>query len=75
MQTEGFDFLTDTRDLWKPPRVLVRRAFSEAAVWLDEDDISFMKPTGFLEREESHILELVRVQPVLCIAAAMPFRL
>jgi hypothetical protein len=60
MEEDGFQFLFDTRDLWKPPRVLVRRGYSEGDVWLDEDDVSFMKPDRFLPRDEKRVLSLVR---------------
>jgi hypothetical protein len=61
LQTDGFDFLIDTRDLWKPPRVLVRRGVREAEVWLWDDDVEFMKPTTFLEEDEARILALVEI--------------
>jgi hypothetical protein len=42
-EAEGFQFLIDPRALWKPPRVMVRRGHMEAEIWLDEDDLSFMR--------------------------------
>ena len=60
LETEGFQFLIDPALLWKPPRVLVRSGYLEAEVWLDETDISFMKPSRISVREQTRILELVR---------------
>jgi len=59
LEAEGFEFLMDTRELWKPPRVLVRGERVEAEVWLDEDDVSFMKEPGLGARDEARILGLV----------------
>lgn len=42
-EAEGYQFLIDPRALWKPPRVLVRRSHAEAEIWLDEDNVSFMR--------------------------------
>jgi uncharacterized protein DUF4160 len=58
LEADGYDVLIDPRDLWKPPRVLVRRGWLEAEVWLD--DVSFRRPGKFGEREEKRILALVR---------------
>ena len=60
LETEGFEFLIDPALLWKPPRVLVRRGYLTTEVWLDETDISFMKPSKFSIRDQSRILDLVR---------------
>ena len=60
LEAEGFQFLIDPRDLWKPPRLIVRRGYLAAAVWLDESDISFMKPSKFSVRDQTRILALVR---------------
>jgi hypothetical protein len=60
LKSEGFEFLIDPALLWKPPRVLVRRGFTQAEVWLDETDISFMKPSRFSVRDQALILKLVR---------------
>jgi hypothetical protein len=43
LEAEGCQFLIDPRALWKPPRVVVRRGHAEAEIWLDEDDVSFMR--------------------------------
>lgn len=59
LETRGFQFLIDPRALWKPPRVLVRRGFMEAEVWLGEDDVSFMR-SGLDEHDERVVLALVR---------------
>ncbi|MGH7551483.1 MAG: hypothetical protein ACREMQ_00470 [Longimicrobiales bacterium] len=59
LDVEDFQFLIDTRDLWKPPRVLVRRDYAEAEVWLDEADVSFAKASSFA-RDERRVLALVR---------------
>ena len=60
LQAEGYQFLIDPALLWKPPRVLVRRGYQQAEVWLDETDISFMKPNRFSLRDHTRILQLVR---------------
>ena len=60
LEAEDFEFLIDPRDLWKPPRVLVRRGYAEGEVWLDEEDVSFMKPSRFSTRDERRVLALVR---------------
>lgn len=60
LEADGFQFLIDPRDLWKPPRVIVRRGYMEAMVWLDETDVSFMKPSKLSVRDQSKILALVR---------------
>jgi hypothetical protein len=59
LEEDGYEFLIDTRDLWKPPRVLVRRGYADGEVWLDEDDVSFVK-SRFLPRDEKRVLALVR---------------
>ncbi len=59
LNVEEFEFLIDPRELWKPPRVLVRRGWQEAEVWLD-DDLDFRKPGRFKRRDEARILALVR---------------
>jgi hypothetical protein len=58
LEEDGYEFLIDTRDLWKPPRVLVRRGYAEGEVWLD-DDVSFVK-SRFMPRDEQRVLALVR---------------
>jgi hypothetical protein len=60
LEIDDFEFLIDTRDLWKPPRVLVRRGYADAEVWLDEDDVSFAKPSRFIPRDERRVLAMVR---------------
>jgi hypothetical protein len=60
LQAEGFEFLIDPRDLWKPARVIVRRGYAQGEVWLDEDDVSFLKPSRFGSRDERRVLALVR---------------
>jgi hypothetical protein len=60
LEAEGFEFLIDPALLWKPPRVTVRRGYLSAEVWLDETDISFMKPSRMSVREQTLILKLVR---------------
>lgn len=60
LETDGFEFLIDPALLWKPPRVLVRRGWLATEVWLDETDISFMKPSKFSVRDQTRILALVR---------------
>lgn len=61
LEVEDYEFLIDTRDLWKPPRVLVRRGYAEGEVWLDETDVSWSRPSKFGKRsEEEHVLGLVR---------------
>ena len=59
LETGGFEFLIDTHELWKPPRVHVRRGCAYADVWLDEDDVSFMK-SKFHLHDEKRVLALVR---------------
>ena len=59
-ETEGFQFLIDEHDLWKPPRVVVRRGYIETTVWLDETDISFLKASKFSVRDQERILALTR---------------
>ena len=59
-EQDGLQFLIDPRDLWKPPRLIVRRGQTTTLVWLDETDISFMKPSKFSVRDQEHILKLVR---------------
>jgi hypothetical protein len=60
LEAEGFEFVIDPALLWKPPRVLVRRGYLQAEVWLDETAISFMKPSKFTVRDQVRILELVK---------------
>ena len=60
LKAEGFEFLIDPALLWKPPRVPVRRGYTQIEVWLDETDISFMKASRFSVREQTCILQLVR---------------
>ena len=60
LETEGFQFLIDEHDLWKPPRAVVRRGYIETTVWLDETDISFLKPSKFSVRDQERILALTR---------------
>jgi hypothetical protein len=60
LEREGYEFLIDPVLLWKPPRVLVRRGYARAEVWLDETDVSFMKPNKFSVRDQTQILQLVR---------------
>lgn len=59
LEAEGFEFLIDPKLLWKPPRVTVRQGYLCADVWLDETDISFMKPSRFSVRDQTRILRLV----------------
>ena len=60
LEIEDFQFLIDPALLWKPPRVLIRRGHLRTEVWLDETDISFMKPSKFSVRDQTRILQLVR---------------
>jgi hypothetical protein len=60
LKKEGFEFLIDPRDLWKPPRVVVRSGYSRCEVRLDEENVSFMKPSTFHPHEEKRVLALVR---------------
>ena len=60
LEADDFEFLIDPRDLWKPARVLVRRGYAEGQVWLDEEDVSFVKPSKFGTRDEGRVLALVR---------------
>ena len=60
LETDGFDFLIDTRDLWRPSWVLVRRGLENAEVWLDDDDVSFVRPPRLRPAEREQVLELVR---------------
>ena len=60
LETDGYEFLIDPALLWKPPRVLVRRGWLQTEVWLDDTDISFMKPSKFSVRDQTRILHLVR---------------
>lgn len=60
LEADGFQFLVDPRDLWKPPRLIVRRGYITAEVWLDETDISFVRPNKFSARDQTRILALVR---------------
>jgi len=59
-EEEDFQFLVDPRDLWRPPRLIIRRGYVTAEVWLDEEDISFMKPNKFSVRDQTRILAIVR---------------
>lgn len=59
LEAEGFQFLIDPAMLWKPPRVVVRRGYLQTEVWLDETDISFMRPSKFSVRDQTLILKLV----------------
>ncbi|MGH7460712.1 MAG: DUF4160 domain-containing protein [Longimicrobiales bacterium] len=58
LETDGFEFLIDPAELWKPPRVLVRRGWNEAEVWLDEE-VEVRKPGRFSRQDEARILGLV----------------
>ena len=60
LETEGCEFLIDTRDLWRPAWVYVRRGLESADVWLDDDEVSFVKPPHFGPAEQEQVLELVR---------------
>ena len=60
LEADGFEFLIDPAELWKPPRVLVRSGWRQAEVWLDEENISFRRSGRFGQREEAKILALVR---------------
>jgi hypothetical protein len=68
LETDGFEFLVDPRALWKPPRLIIRRGYLQTEVWLDETDISFMKPSKFSVRDQQLILQLVRenIDELLC---------
>ena len=59
LEAESFQFLIDPAMLWKPPRVVIRRGYLQTEVWLDETDISFMKPSKFSVRDQTLILKLV----------------
>ncbi len=59
LEAEGFQFLIDPALLWKPPRLLVRRGYTQTEVWLDETDISFLKASKFSVRDQTLILKLV----------------
>jgi hypothetical protein len=61
LATDGFEFLIDLRQLWKPPRLIVRRGHLQIEVWLDETDVSFLKASRFSVRDQHLILTLVRV--------------
>ncbi len=59
LEADGYEFLVDTRDLWRPECVHVRRGPELAAVWLDED-VSFAAPPRLRPAERKHVLALVR---------------
>ncbi len=59
LETEGYEFLSDTRDLWRPEWVLVRRGPESADVWLDDEDVSFMTPPHMRPADRERVLELV----------------
>ncbi len=59
LETEGFQFLIDTRDLWRPEWVLVRRGPRCAEVWLQEP-VRFVRPPDFVGADRKRVLELVR---------------
>ncbi len=59
LETDGFEFLIDTRELWRPPCVYLRRGIEFYAVWLEEE-IGFVKPTRLAPAEREHVLALVR---------------
>jgi hypothetical protein len=59
LEIEGYEFLAHPADLWRAPRLTVRRGGREGEVWLDEEDISFLW-SRFPEREEERILALVQ---------------
>ncbi len=60
LETEGYEFLIDTRDLWRPEWVCVRRGLESADIWLDEDDVSFVAPPRFRPAERERVLALAR---------------
>jgi hypothetical protein len=60
LEAEGYEFLIDPRDLWKPPRVLVRRGRATAEVWLDEDYTEITWARSLSQPEQEHILALTK---------------
>ncbi len=60
LETEGFEFLIDTRDLWRPEWVLVRRGLESADVWLDDEDVSFAAPPRLRPADQKRVLAIVR---------------
>lgn len=60
LESDGFEFLIDTRDLWRPAWVYVRRGCETADVWLDDDDVSFVRPPRLRPGDQERVLEIVR---------------
>ncbi len=59
LETDGYELLIDTRDLWRPERVIVRRGLDSAEVWLYEP-VSFASPPRLRPAERRRVLALVR---------------
>lgn len=60
LEEADFQVLIDPADLWRVPRVIVRRGYNEAGVWLDDSAVAFIKPSRFSVRDQVQILALVR---------------
>jgi hypothetical protein len=58
LEAEGFQFLFDPGELYKPPIVHVRKGVRQAELWL-EDDVSLRRAGGFIEPDADRIVELV----------------
>lgn len=59
MYEDGFEFLVDPRDLWRPPRLFVRRERCVAEVQLEEGDVCLIRAGGFSDPDRRKILLLV----------------
>ena len=60
LERAGFEFLIDTRDLWRPAYVYVRRGLERGAVWLDDDEVSFVTQPPYGRSERERVVALVR---------------
>ena len=58
LEAEGYEFLFDHRNLWKPPTVHVRRGVRQAELWLS-DEVTLKRAGGFIPRETDKIVKLV----------------
>ena len=59
LETDGYEFLIDTRDLWRPECVYLRRGCELTAVWLGHP-VSFAAPPRLRPAERKRALALVR---------------
>jgi hypothetical protein len=74
MEIADLEFLMDPRLFYGPPRLLVRRGGQTAEVWLDEDDLRFIRTGPFTEADRRRILALVETHVDELIAWWFHFR-